>query len=166
MYWRDIVLANCSPSEPISNMNIEGRLWCHLVTSSMTSSLRKIFLAWFGTIFFISEVKMKLRSKCQNFQTGCHFKVATDFFTGSYAGSWIYQQYSLIISHILSHWKTLYLNYLRRYIELKKWFTLCPGDVIDDVTIAWTIICTTRHHHLYTCKILFVWHQSFIAKSS
>ena len=31
---------------------------------------------------------------------------------------------------------------------------------------AWNITCTTRHPHQYTCQRLFVWHQSFIVKSS
>ena len=30
----------------------------------------------------------------------------------------------------------------------------------------WNISCTTRHPKQCTCKILFVWHQSFIVKSS
>ena len=28
----------------------------------------------------------------QNFQNGCYFELATNFFTGSYTGSWIYQK--------------------------------------------------------------------------
>ena len=39
-------------------------------------------------------------------------------------------------------------------------------DVINDVMSAWNITCTTRHLQQCTCKILFVWHQSFIVKSS
>ena len=41
---------------------------------------------------FISEVKLKLRLIFQNFQNGRHFELATNFFTGSYTGSWIYQK--------------------------------------------------------------------------
>ena len=37
-------------------------------------------------------------------------------------------------------------------------------DVINDVMGAWNITCTTRHPQQCTCKILFVWHQSFIVK--
>ena len=44
--------------------------------------------------------------------------------------------------------------------------TLWPCDVINDVMSAWNITCTTRHPIQCTCKILFVWHQSFIVKSS
>ena len=68
------------------------------------------------------------------------------------------------ISDILSFWSTL--KYWRRYINLKIWPTFWPGDVIDDVMSAWNITCTTRHPQQCTCKILFVWHQSFIVKSS
>ena len=31
---------------------------------------------------------------------------------------------------------------------------------------AGNITCTTRHHQLYACKILFLWHQYLIVKSS
>ena len=31
---------------------------------------------------------------------------------------------------------------------------------------AWNINCTNRHRQLSTCKILFVWHQSFLVKLS
>ena len=46
----------------------------------------------FGIIWddlFISEIKLKL---CLIFQNGRHFELATNFFTGSYTGSWIYQK--------------------------------------------------------------------------
>ena len=51
----------------------------------------KIF---FGIIWdlFISDVKWKLCLIFQNFQNGHHFELATNFFTGSYTGSWIYQK--------------------------------------------------------------------------
>ena len=51
-------------------------------------------------------------------------------------------------------------------MTFKIWHILWPGDVIDDVMSAWNITCTTRHPQQCTCKILFVWHQSFIVKSS
>ena len=73
---------------------------------------------------------------------------------------------AMSISEILSFWSTLQLKYWRRYINFKIWPTLRPGDIIDDVMSAWNITCTTRHPQQCTCKILFVWHQSFIVKSS
>ena len=33
------------------------------------------------------------------------------------------------------------------------------------VMSTWLITCTARHPHLYTCRISFVWHQSFLVKS-
>ena len=42
--------------------------------------------------FVISEVKLKLCLIFQNFQNGSHFELATNVFTGSYIGSWIYQK--------------------------------------------------------------------------
>ena len=73
---------------------------------------------------------------------------------------------AMSISDILSFWSTSYLKYWRRYINFKIWPTLWPGDVINDVMSTWNITCTTRHPQQCTCKILFVWHQSFIVKSS
>ena len=42
--------------------------------------------------FFISEVKLKLCLIFQNFQNGRYFELATNFYTGSYTGSWIDQK--------------------------------------------------------------------------
>ena len=41
---------------------------------------------------FISEVKLKLCLIFQNFQNGHHVELATNFFTGSYTGSWTNQK--------------------------------------------------------------------------
>ena len=52
-------------------------------------------ILFFGIIWddlFISEVKVKLCLIFQNFQNGRHFELATNFFTGSFTGSWIYQK--------------------------------------------------------------------------
>ena len=40
---------------------------------------------------------------------------------------------AMSISDILSFWSTLYLTYWQRYINLKIWPTLWPGDVINEV---------------------------------
>ena len=52
------------------------------------------------------------------------------------------------------------------YGNYKIWLTVGHGDVIGDVMSVWHITCTSRHPHLYSCKILFVWHWSFVVKSS
>ena len=52
-------------------------------------------IPFFGIIWddlFISEVKVKLCLIFQNFQNGLYFELATNFFTGSYSGSWIDQK--------------------------------------------------------------------------
>ena len=145
--------------------NVEGRLWGHPVTSSMTSTSWKYLFCIIWDDLFISEVKLKLCLIFQNFQNDHYFELATNFFTGSYTGSWIDQK----DSH--EHFRHFELfrrsKYWRRYMTFKIWPTLWPGDVIDDVMSAWNITCTTRHpHEQCTCKILFVWHQCFIVKSS
>ena len=52
-------------------------------------------ILFFGKIWddlFIFEVRLKLCEIFQNFQNGRHFELATNFFTGNYTGSWIYQK--------------------------------------------------------------------------
>ena len=51
------------------------------------------------------------------------------------------------------------------YSSSKVWPTVWRGDVIDDVMSAPQIIHTITHVHLYTCKIVFVWHRSFLVQS-
>ena len=60
--------------------NIEGRLWGHPVTSSMTSSSWKYFFGIIWDDHFISEIKFKLCLIFQNFQNGRYFELATNFF--------------------------------------------------------------------------------------
>ena len=78
------------PSSP--KHEYRGKLWGQPVMSSMTSSPWKIFLGIIWDDLFISDVKWKLCLIFQNFQNGRHFELATNFLTGSYTGSWIYQK--------------------------------------------------------------------------
>ena len=134
--------------------------------SSMTSITWKKFSGIICYIF-ISEVKLNLYSIFEHFQNVRHFHVATNIFTGSDTGSSICQQdshehfrhFELLIDVVAQILTEIYSNF-------KIWPTLWPGDVIDDVMCAWNITCTTRFRQICTCKILFVWHQSFIVKSS
>ena len=70
-----------------------------------------------------------------------------------------------IISDILSFWSTLYLKFWWRFRNYKIWPALWTADVIGDVMSSWNITCTAKRQ-LCACKILSVWHQSFIVKSS
>ena len=65
------------------------RLWCHPVTSSMTSSPWKYFSHIIWDDLFISDVELKLCLIFWHFQNGHHFEVATNFFTGSDTRNWI-----------------------------------------------------------------------------
>ena len=146
--------------------NIKGRLWGHPVTSSMTSSSWKYVLGIMLDDLFISEVKLKLCLIFRNFQKGRHFELATNFFTGSYTGSWINQRdshehfrhFELLIDAVAQILTEIY------HFQNLTYFVIC--DVISDAMSAWNITCTTRHPQQCTCKMLFVWHQSFIVESS
>ena len=54
--------------------------------------IMKIFFSMIWDDPFISEVKLKLCLIFQNFQIGHYFELATNFFIGSYIGSWIDQK--------------------------------------------------------------------------
>ena len=54
--------------------------------------IKNTFLGIIWDDLFISEVKLKLFLIFPNFQNGRHFELVTNFFTGSYTGSWIYQK--------------------------------------------------------------------------
>ena len=64
----------------------------HPMTPSMMSSPWKILFCIIWDGLFISEIKLQLCLIFQNFQNGRHYQVATNFFTGCYTASWIYQQ--------------------------------------------------------------------------
>ena len=40
------------------------------------------------------------------------------------------------------------------------------GGVISNVTSTWRITCKTTHPYIYICKLVFVWRQCFLDKSS
>ena len=54
--------------------------------------MKKLFFCKIWDDLFISEVRLKLCWIFQNFQNGRHFELATNFFTGNYTVSWIYQK--------------------------------------------------------------------------
>ena len=92
IYWRVIAPAICSRSQPLLNMNIErnfeSTLWRHRwrhhhKKNFFLHNLRRYFHIWgqIETVFNIS-----------NFENGRHFELATNLFTESYSGSWIYQK--------------------------------------------------------------------------
>ena len=88
------------------------------------------------------------------------------FFTGSDTGSWIYKKDSHEYFRNLELLIDALAQILTEIYHFQNLTFIWPGDVIDDVMSAWNITCTTRHPQQCTCKILFVWHQSFIVKSS
>ena len=157
---------NLLPEPSCSKHEYRGKLWGHPVTSSMTSSPRKNF---FGTIrgdLFIYEVKLKLCLILQNFQNGRYFELATNFFTGSQTGSWIYQNDS---HQYFRHFELL-IDALAQILTETHQFK----NLTCFVTVwrhQWRHECVKHNLHnktspTCTCKILLVWHLSFIVKSS
>ena len=65
------------------------RLWCHPVTSSMTTSPWKYFSHIIWDDLIISDVELKLCLIFWHFQNGHHFEVATKLFTGCDTRNWI-----------------------------------------------------------------------------
>ena len=130
------------------------------------SSSWKYFFGIIWDDLFISEVKLKLCLIFQNFKMATILSSRQTFFTGSYTGRRIYQTDS---HEHFRHFELLIDALAQILMEIYHFQNLTyfwPGDVIDDVMSAWNITCTTRHPQQCTCKILFVWHQSFIVKSS
>ena len=67
-----------------------SRLPCDVIDDVII--MKKYFFCIIWDDLFISEVKLKLCLIFQNFQNGGHFEFATNFFTGSYTGSWTCQK--------------------------------------------------------------------------
>ena len=70
---------NLLPGPTSPKHEYRRKLWGHPVTSSVMSSPWKKNWHNLG-LFFISEVKLKLCLTFQNFQNGCHFEPAINFF--------------------------------------------------------------------------------------
>ena len=146
--------------------NIEGRFWGHPVTSSMTSSAWKL-LFWhnLGRSFQIWSQNEAVFN-ISKFSKWPPFWDRNKLLTGSNTGSWIYQPdnhchfryFELLIEPIADILTEIYqfhnLTYCMSWWR-HRWRHECMN-----------ITCTIIHPQLFTCKILFVWHQSFIAKSS
>ena len=102
------------------------------MTSSMTSSPWKNSFWHNWDDLFISKVNLKLCLMFLNFLNGRHFVLAT--FSLEVIPEVEYtRQIAISIYDIFSFWSTLELKYWRRYINLKIWPNLWPGDVINHV---------------------------------
>ena len=104
---------------------------CDVIDDVMIMKILFFGIIWDG--HFISEVKFKLCLIFQNFQNGRYFELATNFFTGSYTGSWIYQKdnhehfrhFELLIDALAQILTEIY--------QFQNFTYLWPGDVTDDV---------------------------------
>ena len=98
--WDDLFISEVKLKLCLIFHNFQNGRYFELATNFFTDFffiddviIMKILL--FCTIWddlFISEVKLKLCLIFQNFQNDRYFELATNFFTGSYTGSWIYQK--------------------------------------------------------------------------
>ena len=95
-YWHLLTRhcpCNLLPESTSPKHEYREKLWGYPVTSSMMSSpFKKNFFGIIWDDLIIWEVRLKLCLIFQIFQNGRHFELATNFFTGSYTGSWIYQK--------------------------------------------------------------------------
>ena len=98
-----------------------------------------IKILFFGIIwddFFISEVKLKLCLIFKIFQNDRHFELATNFFTGSYTGSWIYQKDS---HEHFRHFDRCCSSNIDGDISISKFDLLC--DLVMSSMTSW--VCKT-----------------------
>ena len=73
------------------NMNIEGTLWRHAVTSWWRHHYENHFGGWFTHYLYIPVVKLRLYWKLRNFLNWRKFEVHANFFIISVTGSMLYQ---------------------------------------------------------------------------
>ena len=89
-----------------------------------------------------------------------------------------FDPFSDLVTSSMTSWIYIYM-----IVVTISWY-ICIGKLNDDIFARclvimknvisfikenrgpWNITCTTRHSQQCTCKILFVWHQSFIVKLS
>ena len=103
---------------------------CDIIDDVITT---KIFFGMIWDDLFKFGVKMKLCLIFRNFQNGRHFEVATNFFTLSNTGSWIYQPDSHgHFRHIISEILIDPTADILAEIYLKICPTLCPGDIMHN----------------------------------
>ena len=165
---------------------LEFDLLCDLMTWSMTSwkwiYMNIIIIPWYlytRSLMMISLlVFFSYHEKCsyfiykgiyllifQNLLIGRHFEVATNFFIGRNNGSRIYHQ----DSHDHFHYFELLIDQRSRChidgdVAVSKFDLLC--DLRMSSVMSWVYDTLASHRQLCACKILFVWHQSFIVVSS
>ena len=126
--------------------NFEATLWRH----RWRHHHKKNFFCIIWDDLIISEVRLKL---CLIFQNGRHFEFVTNFFTGSYTGSSIYQNDS---HEHFRHFELLIdavTQILTKISQFQIWPILWPGDVINDV----------MNIHLYNCShnLMIHMHRNF-----
>ena len=140
------------PSSP--KHEYRGKLWDHLVTSSMTSSPWKNFF-WhnLGLSFHIWG-KIEAVFNISKFSKWLPFWARDIFFLPEVILEVEYtRNIAMSISDILSFWLTLKLKYWRRYINFNIWPILWPSDVINDV----------MNIYLYNCShnLMIPMHRTF-----
>ena len=114
--------------------NFKVTLWRH--------DHEKTFFGIIWDSLFTSVVKLKLCFIFQTFQNGRHFELATNYFTGSYTGCWIYYKDS---HEHFRHFELLIealVQILTEIYQLKNWPTLWPGDVINNVMNMYLYKCS------------------------
>ena len=104
---------------------------------------------------FISEVKCKLFLIFQHFQNGSYFELATNFFTGSYTESWIYQK----DSHVHFRYFELLIDALVQILtEIYEFQNLTYFVILW--SHQWRHECVKHNLHNYTSRTMYL--QNFV----
>ena len=113
------------------NMNIEGRICRHSVTSSDTSSAWEIFFMHdLHMVFPFMMSNWSYTEQVKKFEKWRNFEVGANFFVKSVIGRKLSEPDSQENSWILSFWSTFQLKNWRSYGNLKIWPIFWPGDLV------------------------------------
>ena len=134
------------------NMNIEGRVCRHSVTSSETSSAWEIFFMHnLHMVFPFMMPNCSYTEQVKKFEKWQNFEVGANFFVKIVIGSMLYQPDSQEHCCILSFWSTFQLKNWRSYGNLKIWPIFWPGDLVPWPTyLSMSHTGTAHPFHMWT----------------
>ena len=140
------------------------RLPCDVIDDLII--MKKAFLGIIWNDLFISEVKLKLCPIIKNFKMAALLSSRQTFLPEVIPEVEYTRKIAVSIPTFWAFDRRSSSN-IKGDVSISKFDLLC--DLVTSSMTSWVcknITCTTRHPQQCTCKILFVWHLSFIVKSS